>query len=230
VSEHTILPGLAENSNTISVTTVAGLPGIPVATSATGITSTGFMANWNASQVRPATGWMWLPTAVLLPMSMRIMAINGLSSNIGGLTSNTTYYYRVRAYNTSGTSGNSNTISVTTIAGLPGIPVATSATGITSTGFTANWNASSGSTSYRLDVAANSSFTTYVYANMAINGLSSNIGGLTANTTYYYRVRGYNDSGTSGNSNTISVTTVAGLPGITCSHIGNRHHFHRVYG
>ncbi|MHC4499151.1 MAG: DUF2341 domain-containing protein, partial [Planctomycetota bacterium] len=94
---------------------------------------------------------------------------------------------------------------------VPAAPVATAATNIQATSFSANWNASTGATGYRLDVATDSGFTSFVtgyedldVGNVTTYSVSSNI---TAGTTYYYRVRAYNGSGTSGNSNTISLTT-----------------------
>jgi hypothetical protein len=70
----------------------------------------------------------------------------------------------------------------------------------------------SGATGYRLDVATNNSFTNYVagYQNLDVgNALRRSVAGLTASTTYYYRVRAYNGYGTSGNSNVINVTTLS---------------------
>jgi len=43
------------------------------------------------------------------------LTVNGTSQSVSGLIPNTNYYYRVRAYGTSGTSINSNTISVNTL-------------------------------------------------------------------------------------------------------------------
>ena len=91
----------------------------------------------------------------------------------------------------------------------PAAPVATAGTNVYSTNFQANWEASSGATSYRLDVATDDGFTSYVagYQDLAVSGTSRAVSGLTAETPYYYRVRAVGDGGTSGNSNTIMVTT-----------------------
>jgi len=95
--------------------------------------------------------------------------------------------------------------------GAPSSPVANPATLVASYSFRANWRSVNGATGYRVDVATNNSFTNYVtdYQNLnAGNALSRSVIGLSASTTYYYRVRAYNGSGTSGNSNVISVTTL----------------------
>ena len=94
--------------------------------------------------------------------------------------------------------------------GVPSAPVANPATFVASHSFRANWRSVNGATGYRLDVATNNSFTNYVtgYQNLNVdNALSRSVAGLSASTTYYYRVRAYNGNGTSGNSNVISVTT-----------------------
>jgi hypothetical protein len=92
----------------------------------------------------------------------------------------------------------------------PSAPTATAATAVTGDAFTANWSSSIGATGYRLDLSADSTFGTYLagYQNFnAGTALGVNVTGLSAATTYYYRVRAYNSNGTSDNSATISVTT-----------------------
>jgi hypothetical protein len=94
----------------------------------------------------------------------------------------------------------------------PSPPVANPATLVASHSFRANWRSVSGATGYRLDVATNNSFTSYVvgYQNLNVgNALSRSVTGLNASATYYYRVRAYNASGTSGNSNVRNVTTLS---------------------
>lgn len=95
----------------------------------------------------------------------------------------------------------------------PDAPDALTATNITASSFSANWSASSGATSYRLDVSENTNFSSYVtgwedvnVGNVTTYSVNS---GLSAETDYYYRVRAVNSGGTSGNSDTITVTTYA---------------------
>jgi len=71
-------------------------------------------------------------------------------------------------------------------------PIIYNATNVTTTGFTANWKAISGSTKFRIDVDDNSDFSSLLATNVdAGNGTSFNVTGLTLNynTTYYYRMR-----------------------------------------
>jgi len=97
-----------------------------------------------------------------------------------------------------------------TAAPTPAAPTALTATNVTTNSFAANWSSVGAATGYRLDLATDSSFTTYVpgYQDLDVgNTTSRNVTGLTANTFYYYRVRAYNANGTSPNSNVITVKT-----------------------
>ncbi len=70
-------------------------------------------------------------------------------------------------------------------------PVATAATGVGETSFTANWNAFAGASYYLLDVSTSSTFSSFVgsYQNFVVLTTSQLVSGLTASTTYYYRLR-----------------------------------------
>ncbi|SJZ71536.1 Alpha-tubulin suppressor [Trichlorobacter thiogenes] len=94
-------------------------------------------------------------------------------------------------------------------------PLATSVTDRTATSFTAHWNPAAGATGYYLDVASDLNFTTMLSGyNGKDVGLatSSAISGLTAGTTYWYRLRSYNGIETSTNSNPLPVAPLPATP------------------
>ena len=214
--------GTSGSSNTISLITI---PATPVASAATSITATTFTANWSAST--GVTGY-YFDLSTSNTFSSLIAGYNDLSTGnvtslaVSGLSSGTTYYYRVRASNSGGTSSSSGTITVTTV---PSVPVASAATSVAQTAFNANWSASTGATDYYLDVSVSSSFTSYVtgYNNISVGNVTTravNIN-LTSGTTYYYRVRAFTSGGTSASSNTITVATIpAAPPALAATSIG----------
>ena len=178
-----------------------------MATIATSVTTTGFTANWNIVTGAPA---YFLDVSIDNLFGSYISGYNnfstsGLSQTITGLTAGTTYYYRVRAANVSGSSVNSPTITVAT---LPVAPASNAATIVTSTGFTANWTTVAGAVDYRIDVSTDNAFSSFVgSSNQTVSGTSLMISGLSPGTTFYYRVRAANTSGSSANSGTITVLT-----------------------
>jgi RHS repeat-associated protein len=191
-----------------------GPPAAPSATTASSITSTSFTANWGSAS--GATSYR-LDVSTVSNFASFVsgynnLTVSGTSQSVTGLSANTTYYYRVRAVNSSGTSGNSNTI---TVLSLPATPTASAASAITNTGFTANWGSVSGAASYRLDVSTVNTFSSFVsgYNNLTVSTTSQLVTGLSANTTYYYRVRAVSSGGaTSAHSNTITSVTAPAIP------------------
>ncbi len=130
---------------------------------------------------------------------------------ITGADENDAASYRCVVTNTHGRAVSSNATLVVT-ADAPAIPEANPATGVSTSAFTANWSSVNGAAGYRLDVATNSGFATFVagYQNLDMgNALSWPVSGLPTAATCYYRVRAYNPNGTSGNSATITVTLIA---------------------
>ena len=104
---------------------------------------------------------------------------------------------------------------------IPTAPVSANPTLATTTGFTANWAASSGATKYFLDVATDSGFASLVsgFNNLdVLNVTSFAVTGLNPATTYYYRVRANNSAGTSENSQAqVALTASLQAPGIAVS-------------
>jgi len=182
----------------------------PVATDATDVTNTGFTANWNT--VSGANDYE-LDVATDGSFNNIVVALKNLapsSTAVDNLDDNTEYFYRVRGtLNGATPSANSNTISVFT---LPDAPVVTAATNISSSGFTANWEAVDGLTDYVLYISLNNipaDPPTYIpgYDGLPINGTSHTVTGLESGTIYYYAVRTKVDARVSEMSNSIEAET-----------------------
>jgi RHS repeat-associated protein len=113
--------GTSGNSSSVSVTTnsACSSPSTPSILSPSGSATAGFTAKWNYSS--GATNY-YLYVSTNSSFSSHISGYNGLAvgntnfKNVTGLTCNTTYYYRVIAYNTCGTSNPSSYSSTKTSA------------------------------------------------------------------------------------------------------------------
>jgi len=213
--------GTSDYSGIINVTTLPEPPPIPLPYEATAVTTTGFTANWD--DMERTDGYkLSIATDDMLTQwvagYLNLDVFNVTSYVVTGLDPNTTYYYCVRGYNEGEESDNSGSIMVTTLLVMPDLPAAPTAdpaTNITQTQFQANWTPASGTDGFYLDVAYDDAFSSYVtgYNNLDIGyDISLDIGGLSSNTVYYYRVRGHNVSGTGDNSNVVSVTTLPDPP------------------
>jgi len=119
-----------------------------------------------------------------------------------GLSANTTYYYKVSAVNSAGESTQSSSVSVTTSAPTtvtkPSAPTSVTATALSSSSIRISWTAVQGATSYKVyrGSSTSSQFTNNV-GTVDGNGTTSYTDntGLSANTTYYYKVSAVNTAG-----------------------------------
>ncbi len=190
-----------------------------VANAATALSTTGFTANWTAA-AGTVTGYT-LEVDDNSDFSSITQTNSGIAAGtttavVTGLTAGTTYYYRVRANAGSCALSlvNSNSTTVATCSILTA-PTASAATGTNAnTTFTANWADVTGETGYKLEVATVSDFSsiTQTFSAIAANATSQAVTGLTANTTYYYRVTTLNSTCTSSPSNTITIATACTAP------------------
>ena len=137
-----------------------------------------------------------------------------------GLTTNTSYSYRVRATDAAGNlSSYSNTASATTLADTqaPTAPTNLTATAFSSVQINLSWTASTdnvGVTGYKVEQCQGASCSNFAQVGTTSGtGTTYSATGLTASTSYSYRVRATDAAGNlSGYSNTASATTSTAPP------------------
>src|SRR5262249_18100795 len=140
---------------------------------------------------------------------------NVTSFNNAGLQVQTIYTYRVRAFNSAGSSTNSNSVEATTQAAPP--PLTSAPSNLTSSivsysQLNLSWtDNSSNEDGFRLErcngpLASCGDANFAQIAQVGSNVTSFNNGGLQALSTYTYRVRRFNSTGTSGYSNYFEAT------------------------
>jgi hypothetical protein len=131
-----------------------------------------------------------------------------------GLTASTSYSYQVRAYNAGGTSSYTNTATAMTSTPPPAPPAAPTtlaAAAISTSQIDLSWtdNATT-EDGFRIERCAGAGCSGFVeIATVGANVVSYQNTGLTASTSYNYRVRAFNAGGTSSYTNTATATTPA---------------------
>jgi Tfp pilus assembly protein PilE len=130
--------------------------------------------------------------------------ITGTSYEVTGLSQATTYWFKVYAINAHHESESNPASAATSSLSAPtmNVPVVNSVSQIT-----LSWQPVSGATSYYLERATNSTFTTGVQVYSGITGTSRAVTGLTPATKYWFRVFATSSSGDSDSSNVRSATT-----------------------
>ncbi|HQH50552.1 MAG TPA: fibronectin type III domain-containing protein [Candidatus Cloacimonadota bacterium] len=138
---------------------------------------------------------------------------NTVSFSNTGLSQNTTYYYRVRASNQAGNSGYSNEASGTTPYATPGAPSGLTATTLSSSRIRIDWTDNSNiETGFKVERKTGSTGTWSQIVVLGANTTTYTNSSLSQNTTYFYRVRAYNNNVNSDYSNEASATTLYATP------------------
>ena len=126
-----------------------------------------------------------------------------------GLTAATKYYYRVEAKNAAGSSPSSNIANATTAQSIPSAPASLMATAFSASQINLSWtNTATNQTSVEIDRSLDGTH----FASLTTLGATASSyadTGLTAGTTYYYRVEAANSAGPSPSSNIASATTAS---------------------
>jgi hypothetical protein len=185
---------------------VPGTPGTPTASN---VTASSLSLSWTASSGTVTNYQVERATGATSTTFSQVGTPTSNSFNDSGLAANTTYRYRVRATNSAGNSAYSSITNVTTSATqtVPGTPGTPTTSNVTSSSVTLSWTASTGTvTNYQIERATGATSTTFTQVGTSTTPTFTNTG-LTANTTYRYRVRATNSAGNSAYSPIVNVTT-----------------------
>jgi hypothetical protein len=180
---------------------------VPAGLTASPIAQTTATVNWNAASgansydvdYKATSSGTWINVAT---------GTTSTSANLSGLTPGTSYDWRVR---TNCSSGSSSYASAQF--GTPcDLPTGLAAPSITQTTATVSWNAVAGASTYDVDNKPTSSGT-WINAVTGTNATSQNLSGLTANTTYDWRVRATCSAAGSYSQSQFTTTAAAACPG-----------------
>jgi hypothetical protein len=138
------------------------------------------------------------------------LAVNTTSYSNTGLTSSTTYYYKVLAANSAGNSAWSNVANATTaVSGPPAAPANLYASAKDCNTIILTWiDNSTNETSFELRRSLSQYGTYSTIATIPANGTTYTNTGLTKGRKYYYKVRAVNSSGNSAWSNLANSTAL----------------------
>ncbi len=194
-------------------------PSAPTGLSGTAITTTRIDLGWTASTDNVGvTGYrVERCQGTSCTTFAQVGTPTGTTFSDTGLAANTTYRYQVRAVDAAGNlSGYSTIASATTPAAgdttAPSAPTGLSGTAITTTRIDLGWTASTdnvGVTGYRVERCQGTSCTTFAQVGTP-SGTTFSDTGLTANTSYRYRVRAVDAAGNlSAYSAIVTIRTLA---------------------
>lgn len=202
-------------SNEASATTTGTAPVAPSAptmAAATSVTATGATLNWTAGSTNH-TGFQLqrrLDGATVEWSTIATPASSATSHVDTGLTSSSTYRYRIAATNGFGTSPFSNEVTVTTLSlPTPSAPTNLAATAVSSSQINLGWGlGGTNQTAFQIERSAGSPGNWQNIAVIPGQFLTSyQDTGLNEGTTYFYRVFAVNSFGPSPASNIANATT-----------------------
>lgn len=192
-----------------------GCNGIPSPTglAATAQSSSNIALSWSDNSTteagftveRSSNGSTW--------SSLATVGANVSSYNNTGLSPNSTWFYRVRAFAGAETSAWSNTATATTFNVPPVAPTGLNAAAVSASQINLSWVDQAGNeTGYRVQRSANGSSGWSTIATKSANSISHSDTGLAASTEYFYRVAAFNSAGDSAYTANASATTDAPPP------------------
>jgi hypothetical protein len=201
-------------------------PNAPTSPTATAVSSSQINLSWvdqsgvdEEYAIERATSSTGPFTEIATVPAIAGIGSTGTYNNTSGLSASTTYYYRIHARNCFGEGGLSTVVNATTQSAcsapsVPNPPLNTTATPYSNSRVDLTWTDNSGiEDNWLVERATNQGGPFTQIASLAANSTSySNSTGLSASTTYYYRVRAVNCMGYSTYSAALQATTAP-----TCS-------------
>ena len=190
----------------------------------TNLTTTSPTVTWNTNEVSDTQVEYGLTSAYGTPSSFNGAMVTSHTQGLTGLTTNTTYYYRILSRDAAGNLRTSaGTIYIDSVAPVLTLPPTIS--GLTGNAATITWSVNESSAAqvdYGLTTAYGSPPT--AYSGLTSPSQSRPLTGLTANTTYNYRVRSRDVAGNitvSGNYTFVTDVTAPVISAVASSAIGD---------
>src|SRR6266498_462740 len=203
--------GSSGYSNTATATTSLTAPAAPTNLLATAVSSSQINLSWtdNATTEDGFQIERCLGGSCTTFVEITTLGANSTTYQNTGLLSNTSYSYRVRAYNALAQSGYSNTASAITPQTLPLAPSSLATNVISSAEIDLSWiDNSTNESEFLIERCTGSGCTTFTQiASVNANITTYQNTGLGSPITYRYRVRAHNTAGYSAYSNTADGTT-----------------------
>ncbi|MGJ7920824.1 fibronectin type III domain-containing protein [Neobacillus sp. LXY-4] len=176
-----------------SVVSAKPIPATPSSVKAASSSYNSIKTSWAA--VAGASGYEVYRATSSTGTYSRIGTTTATSYNNTGLTTNKSYFYKVRAYRTVGTTKvYSNYSSVVSAKPIPSVPTNFKATRVSSTSLKLTWSSVSGASGYEI-YRATSSTGTYSLLKSTASLYYTN-SSLTTGKTYFYKARAYRMVGT----------------------------------
>ena len=197
-------------SNTADATTPQTVPAAPSGLAASAFSSSRVDLSWTDGSFNEGGFRIERSSTSLGPWTSRgTVAPNVRVFSDTGAAENTTYFYRVVAFNTAGSSF-SNVASATTPLSIPIPPSGLAASAVSQTQINLSWSDNSfNEAGFKIERGPSASGPWLQIGTTGPGAVSFSDSGLSSATTYYYRLRSYNSAGDSLFSNVASATTLA---------------------
>jgi len=189
--------GYSGYSNVASATTTMAAPEAPTGLAATVLSSTEIELTWQDNSTNESGFKVERKTGLSGSWDVALqLSANATTCTDTGLTPETTYYYRVKAYNSTGNSAPSNEVQATTKMAAPEAPTNLVAEALSSTEIKLTWHDKSANESgFKIERRTNGNSDWGLIA--TVNDTMYTDSNLTKGQLYYYRVAAYNDGGSS---------------------------------